>query len=116
MKPDPEQLEALLQASIRHPSPAFEAALRDIPTRRSSLLAFPGWRAALKPLAVAASLTLALLLSLDPSSSPEPVLAGSLSPESEWVELFTLAEPLLALEDLADSETRLTLEYYAFMP
>jgi hypothetical protein len=116
--PDETNIESMLQATIRNPSPRFEAALRAIPGRaeRESRLT---WLAALKPLALAASILLALGLFMVRQSGPgpaAPMAAATPALDGEWVELFSLASALEDAVALSDDEILPALEYYAFNP
>lgn len=117
--PDDQSMETLLRGSIREPSARFEEALRRIP-ERSARPAWTSWLATLRPLGIAAAILIALSLFLKPEQPgipPAPVPEIALERlDPELIELFDLAEALTDAGSLADEDTRLTLEYYAFNP
>jgi len=113
---DEDQIENLLQGTIKDPSPRFEAALRAIPGRVEAE-GRRHWITLLKPLALAASVLLILTLFLKEASVTKPADAMvSTAPllDEEWVELFSLADALASAESLSDDELLPALEYYAF--
>lgn len=112
-------METLLRGSIRQPSARFEKALREIP-HRTARPTRATWLAALRPLAIAAAVLIAVSLFLKPETPEQPqaptteLARERLDPQ--LIELFDLADALADAGSLADEDTRLALEYYAFNP
>lgn len=110
--------EELLRGTIRQPSARFEEKLRRIP--RQDVRGGFRWWAALRPIAVAASLMLGIFLFIKQGlvhPIPEPPVATESSGlDPEWIALFSLAEGVSEAEALADSDLRSAIEYYAFNP
>lgn len=117
--PDDSSMETLLRGSIREPSARFEEALRQIPGR-AGRPARTNWLATLRLLGIAAAILIALSLFLKPEHPGHPPLPvkdiAHQQLEPELIELFDLAEALAEAGSLADEDTRLALEYYAFNP
>ena len=114
--PNPEQLELLLQGTIREPSRRFEEALAAIPEEESGT--GMTWLGILKPLALAATLILGdslfLLNQTSPTAGPDVATDVTAPLDRDWVELFTMAEALDQADVLTDKDLLPALEYYAF--
>jgi len=114
--PDEQQIESLLRGTIREPSFRFEAALQTIPERIDAE-GKASWLAGLKPLALAASLILAvsILVFRDANHHLQPVrMVSSPQLDPQWMELFSMADALNAADTLSDDEILPALEFYAF--
>jgi hypothetical protein len=117
--PDDKSMETLLRGSIRQPTARFEEALRRIPGQ-AERPAWTTWVATLRPLGIAAAILIALSLFLKPEQPEQP--QGPVTQlawerlDPELIELFDLADALADAGSLADEDTRLALEYYAFNP